>query len=156
LSRALARELGAEFVSLDTVKEQLWSSGVSHTDARALRLAAEAESLARAARAPGDVVLDIWVAPGRDDERVAGLLRAWEGPVVQIGCVVPAETAVARYVDRGRSGGPHGVTDEPLLQRILDAVPLMGSLHVGPYLEVDTSLPVDVAALVRRVVDSAP
>lgn len=149
VGRALAESLPAAFLSLDEVKEELWAS--SPAGAWELRLAAETEVLARAAASPGDVVLDLWVAPGRDDVRVAALLRNWGGPVVQVACVVSAETAVSRYVDRGRSGGPHGVTDEPLLERIRDAVPLMISLGVGPYLEVDTSCPVDVPALATKV-----
>jgi hypothetical protein len=149
LGRALARSLRAAFVSLDEVMEQLWES--SPGDAWQLRLAAETEMLARAGAVPGDVVLDLWIAPGRDDERVASLLRGWDGFVVQVACVVSAEIAVARYVDRGRSGGPHGKTDEPLLQRIRDAVPLMASLGVGPFLEVDTTGRVDVPSLAARV-----
>ncbi len=142
----MAAELGAAFVSLDAVKEELWA-GSTWSDAGALRLAAEAEVLAWARAVSDGTVIDMWIAPGRDDERVASLLAGWPGPVVQVACVVPAETAVARYVDRGRSGGAHGETDEALLQRIRDAVPLMAPLGVGPYLEVDTSLPVDVPAL---------
>ena len=149
LGRALAAELGRGFISLDEVKEELWSA--TQADPLDLRFAAEAEVLARAVAEPGAVVLDIWVAPGRDDERVAGLLRGRPERVVQVGCVVPAEVAVARYVGRGRSGGPHGETDETLLQRIRDAVPLMAPLGIGPYLEVDTSAPVDVPALARQV-----
>jgi predicted kinase len=149
LGRALAEELGAAFVSLDEVKEEMWVS--THGDAWELRLAAEDAVLARASAMPGDVVLDLWVAPGRDDDRVASLLAGWPVPVVQVACVVPVETALSRYVDRGRSGGPHGVTDDALLQRIRDAVPLMAPLGFGPYLEVDTSVPVDIPTLAHRI-----
>ena len=149
LGQALATELGAVLVSLDAVKEELWS-GSTWPDGWSLRLAAEAEVLARARAAADDVVIDVWVAPGRDDERVASLLAGWPATVVQVACVVPVETALSRYVDRGRSGGPHGVTDAALLPRIRDAVPRMAPLNVGPYLEVDTSGPVDVPALATR------
>ena len=150
LGRALAGALGATFVSLDTVKEELWPTS-TWADGWALRRAAEAEVLARAQAADGDVVIDIWVAPGRDDARVSALFVDWPVPVVQVACVVTADLAVGRYVARDRSLGPHGPTDERLLQRIRDAVPLMGPLGPGPYLAVDTSAPVDVPALVTTL-----
>ncbi len=153
LGRALAEELGAAFISLDEVKEELWA-GSTWPDGWSLRLAAEADVVARARAASDGAVIDVWVTPGRDDERVASLLAGWPEPVVQVACVVPVETAVSRYVDRGRTGGPHGETDEALLARIRDAVPLMATLGVGPYLEVDTAVPVDVPALATRIRES--
>jgi len=150
LGRALAGVLGATFVSLDTVKEELWSTS-TWADGWALRRAAEAEVVARARAADDDVVIDIWVAPGRDDARVTALFVDWPDPVVQVACVVDADLAVGRYVARDRSLGPHGPTDERLLQRIRDAVPNMAPLGPGPYVEVDTSSPVDIAALVATL-----
>jgi hypothetical protein len=82
---------------------------------------------------------------------MTSMLAGWPDPVVQVACVVAADLDVEMFVARDRSFGPHGVIDVPLLQRIRDAVPLMGPLGLGPYLEVDTSAPVDVRALVVRI-----
>ena len=150
LGRDLAEELGATFVSLDTAKEGLWPTA-TWTDGWALRRAAEAEVLARARAAADGAVLDIWISPGRDENRMTSMLAGWPEPVVQVACVVAADLAVERFVARDRSFGPHGIIDAPILQRIRDAVPLMGPLGLGPYLEMDTSAPVDVRALVVRI-----
>jgi hypothetical protein len=97
-------------------------------------------------------VLDIWVAPRRDVERVAGLLSPWWDRLVEVRCVVPAELAVARYLERERDW-PHVPADEETLDRIRDAAEHPQSLGAPRTVVVDTSRPValgDVVSAVRR------
>jgi predicted kinase len=151
LGTALARELGVPFLSLDSIKEQLYK-GDDTRDAYQLRLAAEAELGDNLAAVDGRVVVDIWIAPHRDTARVSSLLLQHSSAVTEIFCRVPAELAVQRYVHRPRSG-PHRPADLATLQRIRDAADQFRPLGIGRYVEVDTSTPVDVPSLVERLGD---
>lgn len=143
LGSALALALGARFLSLDAIKESLYA-GEERTQAPAeLRLNAERELGVQLAAADGPAVVDIWIAPDRDTERVTTLLQQQDRDVVELLCRVPADTAVARYVGR-RRGWPHRAPDEPTLQRIREASDAIEPLGIGTCIEVDTSRPVDI------------
>lgn len=150
LGSALAAALGATFLSLDAIKESLYAGGDSPGDPYELRLAAERELALQMAAADGTVVLDVWIAPGRDTQRITGLLQQDGRQIVELLCRVPADVAVARYSGR-RRGGPHRVPDEPTLQRIREASDVIEPLGIGAFVEVDTSKPVDVAAIRERL-----
>jgi hypothetical protein len=98
----------------------------------------------------GPAVVDIWIAPQRDTERVSSLLRAAGADIVEVLCRVPAEVAVRRYAGRLRSG-PHRPADSATLQRIRDAADQIQPLGIGPCIEVDTSSPVDLERLTDRL-----
>lgn len=149
VARILAEALGAELLSLDEIKEQLFESSPENVDRFALRLAAEAELWARIGDATGPVVVDIWVAPGRDDERVTAAI-APQAIVVEVLCRVSADVAVQRYVDRVRSG-PHLPADAVTLQRIRDAVAVIRPL--GPFrcLELNTEGRPDVSEVIAQL-----
>src|SRR5919106_6497389 len=74
VGRLLAHALRAPFLSLDSIKERLFGVSDGRLDAFALRLAAETELGAEIAAVAGTAVVDIWIQPGRDTERVAHLL----------------------------------------------------------------------------------
>ena len=149
LGAALAQAIGAPLLSLDTLKETLYGAGADH-DPYELRLAAEAELSSQLSAVDGAVVVDIWVAPERDTDRVAGLLRATGRDVVELLCRVRADIAVERYGRRQRSG-PHKPADAATLQRIRDAAVRIQPLGLGRCVEVDTSSPVDVSGLVEAL-----
>lgn len=146
LAMAMAKELGAILVSLDQIKEDLYERDCPKRDAVELRLAAEAEMDSRLAAAMGAVVLDIWIAPGRDTERVTALLRRQPKEVVEVLCRVPADIAVQRYLHRPR-GGPHLPPDRDTLGRIHKAVDVYAPMGIGTCIEVNTSHPVDAREL---------
>jgi predicted kinase len=152
LARALADLLRGKLLSLDEIKERLYDASAHQVLGNALRMAAErdlAEQLARCERTP---VVDIWAQPGRDTDRVAQLLLTVERrSVIEVLCRVPADVAVDRYQARLRSG-PHRPADEETLGRIRTAVSALAPLGVGRCLEVDTTKPVDLPALLRSVV----
>ncbi len=148
LGNDLAAALGLPFLSLDAIKERLHACSAATQDRFALRLAAEQEMLALLDTADGSAVVDIWVAPDRDTQRVSELLERSDRHIVEVLCRVPASVAAARYERRGRRGGPHLAPDEPTLQMIRVAAGRIEPLGLGDCIEVDTSQPVDVSQLV--------
>jgi predicted kinase len=151
LGAALALTLRVPFLSLDSIKEHLYSSDDTW-EAYELRMAAEAELSSRLCELGGHAVVDIWVAPQRDTERVSSLLIAQGADVVEVLCRVPADVAVRRYAGRPRSG-PHRPADSATLQRIRAAAEQIQPLGIGRCIEVDTSSPVDVERLTERLRD---
>ncbi len=150
LARALAEGLGAPFLSLDAIKEELYERDIDRGAGYRLRRSAEIELGRCLSAAEGVVVVDIWVAPGRDTGRVAELLTANASSTVEVLCRVPAEVAVARYLRRFR-GGPHRPADQDTLRRIRAAVAVLTPLGAGRCIEVDTSGTVDIDQVLARL-----
>ncbi len=137
-------------MSLDDIKEQLYTDSEGLLAGFELRQAAEG-LLADALRLTfGLVVLDIWVQPGRDTDRVKDLLAKSASDVAEVLCRVSGDLAVDRYRRRVRSG-PHLPSDAATLQRIRDAAEAPEFLGVGRFMAVDTSGPVDIESLAQAV-----
>jgi predicted kinase len=149
LAAALATRLGCALVSLDTIKEEL-AAEAEDTPLDWLRYDAEAELVRRLEAFGGEAVVDIWIQPRRDTERVADLLTPWWDGLVEVRCQVPADVAVARYVARVR-GWPHGPADAETLARIRDAAERPEALGAPRTVVVDTSRPVELGDLVTAV-----
>ena len=141
MARRLAPRLSARLVSLDSIKETLYATG-GPGDPHDLRLAAEAELEATIAQG-GTVVIDIWIQPGRDTNRVTGVLTRSADVVVEVPCLVSPEIAVQRYAHRSRAA-PHRPPDPATLRRIERSAQAMRPLGVGRCITVDTSNDVDV------------
>ncbi|MEP6528295.1 MAG: AAA family ATPase [Nocardioidaceae bacterium] len=150
LGSALAIALGARFLSLDAIKERLYHRGAENRDQFGLRLAAEAELVAQLVAEQGTVVVDIWIAPGRDTDRVTTLLQHQGKHIVEVLCRVPTDVAVDRYTRRKRSR-PHLPPDEPTLRRIRDAIDVLQPMGIGTCIELDTSRPVDIYGVLDRL-----
>lgn len=144
LSRALAVELGVDFLSKDEFKEDLMDhrgAPMTVEKSRELGSAAVAATL-RAAQGRSAAVIDSTWYP-----YALSLVRELPGPFVEIRCRLDVALAQERY--RGRHRDP----------RHLDArrtdSELWGSevapLNVGPLLVVDTKDRVDVASLAELV-----
>jgi predicted kinase len=149
LSTVLAERLGHALVSLDEIKEEL-AVEAEDTPRDWLRYDAEAELVHRLKAFEGEAVVDIWIAPRRDTERVRGLLEPWWERVVEVRCQVPAVVAVERYAARPRSW-PHLPPDDDTLARIRDAADHPESLGAPRTLVVDTSRPVEIGDVVTAV-----
>lgn len=149
LASAIAKELGALLLSLDEIKEDLYERDRKR-DGFELRRAAEAALGNHLAAATDTVVVDIWIAPVRDTDRVISLLRRHTVSIVEVLCRVPAEVAVERYERRPRTG-PHLPPDEATLGRIREAVEVFRPVGIGKCIEVDTSHPVDVQEVLARL-----
>jgi len=151
LATALAERLRRPLVSLDAIKEEL-AAEAADTPRDWLRYDAEAELLRRLEAFDGEVVVDIWIQPRRDTERVVDLLKPWWDRVVEVRCQVPAAVAVERYAVRERRW-PHLPPDDETLARIRDAADHPESLGAPRTVVVDTTRPVelgDVLTAVRR------
>ncbi|MBM7787529.1 hypothetical protein [Tenggerimyces flavus] len=102
------------------------------------------------AHAPSGAVLE---SSWRTDVRslvAAGLARAGVGWPVEVWCDVPPEVAWQRYVERWPSVHPiHGalMTTDEWAAMVAHGEPL----GLGPVIRVDTTRPVDVAALAATV-----
>jgi predicted kinase len=157
LATLLAERRGCALVSLDRIKEEL-AADAADTPRDWLRYDAEAELVRRLAAFDGEAVVDIWIQPRRDTERVVELLRPWWDRVVEVRCQVPAAVAVERYAARDRPP-PHLPADAETLERIRDAAEHPEALGAPRTVVVDTSGPVelgDVVAAVRRETGARP
>lgn len=148
----LAAELDAPLVSKDVVKEHLadliGESAIPRSASRALGAAASDAMWATAALVPGLALVESAMvddAAHRFAERGIALTGARR--VVEVWCDVPFELACGRYLARTRHPvHPPGI-DEDERERWRHASPI----GLGEVLRVDTTAPVDVAALAHRV-----
>jgi len=147
LAVPLAAELGFALIAKDRIKERLHDAlGAPEPDlAWSRRLGAAAMELlwALAADAPA-VVIEANFRPYSEYERAK--LSGLGGPAVEVHCRCPAEVAVARYNTRAT----HAV-------HVLKTLPLEAMAEydrpvgIGDLVLVDTTAPVDVAAVAALV-----
>lgn len=150
LGSALAATLEVPFLSLDGIKEALYCRDAERRDPFELRLAAEADLGDQLNTLAGSAVVDIWVAPRRDTQRVTALLLKQSRNIIELLCRIPADVAIARYARRRRTG-PHRPPDASTLQRIQEAALHFKPMGAGRCIEVDTSRPVDINCLIRHL-----
>ncbi|WP_084525729.1 AAA family ATPase [Nocardia vaccinii] len=151
LGRALARELGARFLSKDAVKEALAASVDGAGALSALGGIAMDTVWALAPAMSNDVVIDSWWFAPRDRASArSGLAAAGAARAVEIWCDVPAEIARVRYESRDRPGlyrdREHLVRDWDAWAAQAEPLGLAAAT-----ISVDTSGPVDCALLAERV-----
>jgi predicted kinase len=150
LATALADRLQTALLSLDEIKEEL-ATYAEDTPLDWLRYDAEAELVRRLEAFDGHAVVDIWIAPRRDTERVRELLEPWWPRIVEVRCQVPAVVAVERYAARNRSWPPHLPADEDTLARIRDAAEHPEALGAPRTVVVDTTRPLEIGDVVTAV-----
>jgi predicted kinase len=144
LSAALADALGLPLIAKDEIKEALMEGlGRPGTveESRRLGRAAVLAMMRVARRCPGAVLDSTWFA------HTLPHVRALPGPLVEVRCEVPLAVARERYRARVRAPGhlDDRRTETELWGR---PVPPLG---VGPLVTLDTTGPVDVAALAARI-----
>ena len=149
LAFPLAAELGYSLVTRDLVKEALHDAlyvpGSSELDrAWSLRLSvASWELLWMLAARAGDMVIESNFHPPADIE--LGKLRGLGARMVEVHCACPAEVAHARYNARSR----HEVHSGTLPLSAMDKYDR--PVGIGSLITVDTTRPVDVAAVAAEV-----
>jgi uncharacterized protein len=152
LAVPLAAALGFPLLSKDVIKESLFDV-LGHVDtdpvASSRRLgAASMELLWRLAAQCPAVVIEANFRSRSPYEREQ--LRALSTRPVEVYCRVPTAVAAQRYAARGAQSDHHRV-------HVLRSLPLaafdeyLEPMGLGPVFEVDTSAPVDVPTLARRV-----
>jgi predicted kinase len=149
LAFPLAAELGYSLVTKDLVKEALHDAlyipGEDKNDlAWSLRLTRASFTVlwTIAARA-GDMVIEANFSPHSDE--ALGQLRALGDRTVEVHCACPAEIAHARYSARSR----HEVHQGTLPLSAMDKY--NRPVGIGPLITVDTTGPVDVAAVAAEI-----
>jgi predicted kinase len=149
LAFPLAAELGYSLVTKDLVKEALHDAlhvpGEGEVDlawSRRLGAASFAVLWTLAARA-GDMVIEANFHPHNDE--ALGQLRGLGGQTVEVHCVCPSEIAQARYNARSR----HEVHQVTLPLSAMDKYDR--PVGIGTLITVDTTGPVDVAAVAAEV-----
>ncbi len=156
LAGPLAAELGLPLYSKDAYKEALWderahggaarASGPSVTESTALGKAAVSAMWLDLGSRPGAAVVESFWFPPRDLDLITADLAAARGtPELELWCRVDPEVARVRCEQRARHAVHHSGHSDPLLWN--EWAGNAGPLALGPVLEVDTSLPVDVAAV---------
>jgi predicted kinase len=150
LAAPLAAELGYSLVTKDLIKETLHNAlfvpGGGEVDrAWSQRLgAASFELLWALAACAGDMVIEANFHPHSEHELER--LRGLGDRVVEVHCACPAEVAVARYNARQRHE-VHWLTTATLATMDKYDRPV----GVGSLITVDTTMPVDVAAVAAEV-----
>jgi predicted kinase len=153
LAGPLAAALGYALLAKDTIKETLYDALGAPAPAPApdpdrawsRRLGGAAMELiwTLATRAPA-VVIEANFRPYSEYER--GRLTAFGGGVVEVHCQCPGEVAVARY--NARSRHPVHVLETMTVEAMAEYDIPVG---IGALVTVDTTVPVDVAAVAARV-----
>jgi predicted kinase len=152
LARLLARELEVPLVSKDVIKEALFDALGTGDLQWSQRLGRAAHVVMYAITTDlGPAVLESHFWPGVSEADLQALGR----PLIQVYCRCPVEVAVARYVrrvdspDRHPGHLPEHQAEEAIQGwRSVEPVPLALD---APLIEVDTTEPVDVAAVAARI-----
>lgn len=151
VSRALSKALTLPLLSKDAIKESLFDVLGVRDREWSLQLGAAANNVlwSLLSLCPAGAIVDMWLDPIRDvGLGQQGLAQADVQTAYEIICDCPAELAVQRYAGRVRHPG-HLPPDHATLQRIHDSSTLMTPLGIGPTKRIDTTGPVDIAALVE-------
>ncbi|MFE9319526.1 AAA family ATPase [Nocardia sp. NPDC052278] len=154
LAAPLARELDAQLLSKDTVKEAL-AECISRPDAVPTLGAIAMEAVwAMAAAVPQTAVIDSWWFRPRDLEFArAGIHRVGADRVVEVWCGASADTARNRYAQRQRAVVHN---DRPRLEHDWDTWATHGRpLELTPVIRVDTTRPTDTASLAAEIETTA-
>ena len=147
LAAPLAQELGLPLFAKDEIKEALMAVlGPPPTveESRRLGRAAVMAMLTMSTSAPG-AVLDSTFYP-----YTAPHLEQLPGTVIEIRCRCPREVAQARYRARSETRDAGRLDDERPPEELWNEHHLK-PLGLGPLIEVDTTLPVDVKPLAQRI-----
>jgi len=154
LARPLARRLGFALLSKDDIKESLYTSlgGAPGDPAYSSLIGAAAMDLlwALAQHCPS-VVLEANFRTRSPEERAK--LAALDARIVEVHCRVPLEEASRRFAERAREERHHPA--HPLMEMPPERMAeYKDPFALSPVIEVDTSAPVDLDALVEWITRS--
>jgi predicted kinase len=166
VARPLAELLGLPLFAKDDVKEALWDH-LGGGDREQFLACGRASyplllGFARATLAAGrSAVVEANFTPEWAAAELEELRVQTPFDLVQVLCRADPETCLERYRERDRVGGRHTMhlvggeeTERSLEQRLRDGVWDEPIPFAGAVIRLDTSAPVDVAALAREVAES--
>lgn len=156
LARQLADELGLPLLDKDDILGRLFEANVIGDSAWRRGLSRESDVILEreAAASTGAVLTSFWRVPGMaaDSGTPTHWLHGLSNLVVNVHCVCSPETAAKRFLERKRHAGHldgHSTYADVLAS--LQALATLGTLDVGPRLDVDTSGPVTIDNVVREI-----
>lgn len=145
LAGPLAAELGLPLIAKDPIKEALMDAlGTPRSLEESRRIGgASVKALLAVAETTCGAVLESTFYP-----ESVNVLRSFSGKFVEVRCSVPQEVALARYRARKRHPGHFEAdrSDDELWNS-----GLLEPLGLGSVIVVDTTTPVDIAALAAKV-----
>jgi len=156
LAGQLARALDLPVFDKDTILEHLFDTRGTGDSAHRRALSRESDTLfqAQASASPGAVLVSFWRQPGMASD--SGTPTAWiselPAPVVNVHCVCPPEVAAERFACRTRHAG-HLDSQRPfeVLLASLRQLAALPPLALGPRIDVDTTQPIDLEAILRQI-----
>ena len=156
LARKLAAPLHLPLLDKDTILVAMFKSlGIADTDWRQRLSRASDEILEAVAReSRGAVLTSFWRHPSAGGD--SGTPTDWLGDLspsaVEVHCVCPVETAVARFQNRNRHPGHHDAARpaERLRQQFTE-IAALGPLGIGSVVQVDTSQAYDLKAIIAAI-----
>jgi predicted kinase len=153
LAEELSRSLALPLIARDRIKEQLYETLGAGNAESSSRLGAAAFALlfdlaAVLLEAGQSAILEANFFRGDAEPKFAALPNH---RVVQIHCSAPLELLVERYTSRRRHPGHHDGEKVNLLRERFDHHTHEALSLPGDTIRVDTSSPVDVAAITDRV-----
>lgn len=154
LARPLARRLGYALLSKDDIKESLYTSlgGAPADPDFSSRIGAAAMDLlwTLAAQSP-QVVLEANFRTRSPQERAR--VASLDARIVEVHCRVPLEEASRRFAERARKERHHPA--HPLAEMTPERMAEYAQpFALSPVIEVDTTAPVDLDALVETITRS--
>ena len=156
LARRLGPALGLPVIDKDDILEELFASkgiGGAHWR-RALSRESDILFQERASRSNGAILVTFWRQPGMPEDSGTPVewLFALSGRIVNVRCICPPEIAARRFLDRRRH--PGHLDDNRSLEEMemqLRAIAALQPLPIEPHIDVDTSQPMDLAAISNSV-----
>jgi hypothetical protein len=156
LARRLAPALNLPLIDKDEILERLFESKGAGDAAWRRMLSRESDALLQreAASTDGAVLVSFWRLPGMpsDSGTPTNWIRELSDQVVNVHCVCEPDVAAERFLRRTRHPGhlDRAASATGVLAGFRELVRL-GNIGVGERIDVDTSLDVELDAVVREV-----
>ena len=156
LARQLAPALGLSLIDKDDILDRLFESRGVGDDAWRRTLSRESDTLLQteARASQGAVLVSFWHRPGmpEDSGTPTGWLVELPGRVVEVHCQCEAEIAAARFMQRRRHPGHlDGNTSYAEVLADFRFLAGLGSLAIGPRVDIDTSRDIGLDPAVRDI-----
>lgn len=156
LARQLAAALCVPLLDKDDILDQLFESKGIGDSAWRRRLSRESDIVleGQAEASGGAVRTSLWHVPGMPPD--SGTSTNWfpklSNHVVNVHCMCPPEIAAKRFLERTRHAGHlDGNATYADILASLQALAVLGTPEIGPRVDVDTTIEIEVGNVVREI-----